>query len=170
MPTLIGVDMAKTVYAREQGQRFNGDASLTVVVCPSCHVTYAIPTSFDRAAREHNSGHNPRNCWNVCCPFGHSWHYTGLNPEQELRRQLERERDRRAQAVARADQAEASRRSQKSAATRARNERDRIKNRVVHGVCPACNRSFKQLRRHMNRMHPEYTHQCDTAKGDVDEG
>jgi uncharacterized protein (UPF0212 family) len=28
--------------------------------------------------------------------------------------------------------------------------------RVGHGVCPCCNRSFAQLRRHMAAKHPEY--------------
>lgn len=32
----------------------------------------------------------------------------------------------------------------------------RIKNRVKHGVCPCCNRSFKQLADHMKTQHPDY--------------
>jgi hypothetical protein len=32
----------------------------------------------------------------------------------------------------------------------------RIKKRVAAGVCPCCNRSFKDLARHMAGQHPDY--------------
>ena len=33
----------------------------------------------------------------------------------------------------------------------------RQKKRAAAGVCPCCNRTFKQLARHMERKHPNYT-------------
>lgn len=32
----------------------------------------------------------------------------------------------------------------------------RLKNRVKHGVCPCCNRTFRQLAEHMKTKHPDY--------------
>jgi len=32
----------------------------------------------------------------------------------------------------------------------------KIKKRVKHGICPCCNRTFKQLAAHMKNKHPEY--------------
>lgn len=32
----------------------------------------------------------------------------------------------------------------------------KVKNRVKNGVCPCCNRSFSDLRRHMESKHPDY--------------
>lgn len=32
----------------------------------------------------------------------------------------------------------------------------KTKKRVSNGVCPCCNRTFKQLARHMENKHPEY--------------
>lgn len=32
----------------------------------------------------------------------------------------------------------------------------RIKNRIGNGVCPCCNRTFKNLARHMSGQHPDY--------------
>ena len=32
----------------------------------------------------------------------------------------------------------------------------RLKNRVGKGVCPCCNRSFANLKRHMASQHPEF--------------
>jgi hypothetical protein len=148
----------KTVYEASEGQRFSADTQLNVVECPTCHVTYAIPASFHRAARKYNSAANPSNYWEVCCPFGHSWHYTGLDEEQRLRRRLEASRESAGFHAARADQAEASARGQKAAATRARNERDRILYKVRAGVCPVkgCGRSFKNVRRHIASQHPDF--------------
>lgn len=33
----------------------------------------------------------------------------------------------------------------------------RIKNRIANGVCPCCQRTFKNLARHMKGQHPNYT-------------
>ncbi len=33
----------------------------------------------------------------------------------------------------------------------------KLKKRISAGVCPCCHRSFKQLRQHMARMHPDYS-------------
>lgn len=44
---------------------------------------------------------------------------------------------------------EFSRRAEKGAKTR-------IQNRVKHGVCPCCSRTFKQLAAHMKMKHPEF--------------
>lgn len=139
----------RTVYGAKEGERFSADTELHVVACPSCHVTYAIPQSFYRAARKYNQNSSPSDYWEVCCPFGHSWAYTGLNREQKLEEQLRVANDRAGRLAAERDQTEARRRSQKGATTRA-------KKRHAAGVCPACNRSFKQLREHMERMHPDY--------------
>lgn len=32
----------------------------------------------------------------------------------------------------------------------------RLKKRIANGVCPCCNRSFKNLHLHMENQHPEY--------------
>jgi len=47
------------------------------------------------------------------------------------------------------DHKEAQRRAEKAAKTR-------IKNRIGNGVCPCCNRTFKDLASHMKCKHPEY--------------
>ena len=35
----------------------------------------------------------------------------------------------------------------------------RIKKRVANGVCPCCNRTFKDLAAHMSTQHPDYIEQ-----------
>lgn len=143
-----------TRYPNSEGGKFSADTSLTVVSCPSCHMTYAIPSSFQASAHKH-SGTGP-DAWSVCCPLGHQWHYTGPTTEEKLRDQLKRARDRAAQQASRAEQAEASARAQKAAKTRIKNQRDRERQRIGRGACPCCNRHFADVERHMANKHPDH--------------
>ncbi len=80
----------------------------------------------------------------------------GETAEQKLRR----ERDRLAQRIAERDD-EIRRQCEMREATErqlsaTRGVVTRIKNRVGHGVCPCCNRTFGDLYRHMSTKHPGY--------------
>lgn len=140
--------MSKTIQFEANGYIFTTYGSLETTTCGSCGIPFAIPTemlNWSRAA--------PRR-W-FWCPAGHQLNFDGKSDAQKLkdaRDQLARER-------ASHEQTSASLKAQKAAATRARNERDRIKTRVTHGVCPCCNRTFKQLAAHMKNKHPGYEHQ-----------
>ena len=89
------------------------------------------------------------------CPNGHS-QWFGESSEDELRQ----ERDRLKQRLAQKDDEIAEEREKKNAARRSlraqKGQVTRLKNRVKAGVCPCCNRSFLNLRRHMDNKHPEY--------------
>lgn len=142
-----------TVIA-QRGETFAGYNTLTTMCCPSCGVLYALPERLIAAARERG---NRERVW--YCPNGHELGYNDAPGEAEadkLRRQLEDERARAGRQSARADQLESRLIAQKGAATRARNERDRLARRVQAGVCPCCNRTFKQLARHMATQHPDF--------------
>ena len=128
------------------GDTITGSGTLRVTDCPTCGVVYAIPDGLYKRGKRYKEKVS------IYCPNGHTWHYMGKTHEQELqglRDEVARERAAR-------DQAEANERGQRAAATRARNERDRLKQRGEAGVCPHCNRTFKQLARHMHSKHPEH--------------
>jgi hypothetical protein len=128
------------------GNTIDGVGTLHVTDCPTCGVVYAIPDGLYRRGQRYKENVA------IYCPNGHTWHYLGKTHAEELdelRDQVARQRSLR-------DQAEASERAQRAAATRARNERDRLKVRAAAGVCPCCNRTFKQLARHMETKHPDY--------------
>jgi Asp-tRNA(Asn)/Glu-tRNA(Gln) amidotransferase A subunit family amidase len=80
----------------------------------------------------------------------------GRTTEERLRADLNRQRELAGYLAAERDQAKAEARGQKAAKTRIKNDRDRIRDRVGAGVCPCCNRTFKQLARHMQAKHPDY--------------
>lgn len=120
--------------------------TLVVVTC-WCGINHAIPDNL-RSYQErcHRDGREPHY---VYCPLGHTHAPAGKGEAEKLRERLADERARSGRLAARADQAEARRRAQKAATTKARK-------RHAAGVCPCCNRSFKQLRRHMASQHPDY--------------
>jgi hypothetical protein len=119
---------------------------LVVATC-WCGIKHAVPEELhDRQARQHRDGVKQAS---IYCPLGHSYINAGEGEAERLRRELGWQRDRVARANARADQAEASARAHKGAATKARK-------RAAAAVCPCCNRSFVQLRRHMATKHPDY--------------
>lgn len=139
---------------RERGETFAGYTRLVVESCGVCGVMFAIPEPMKNAClRDHS-----REFW---CPNGHNVHYIGKTEAEKLREKLERETSRAGRLAAERDQARASERAQRGAATRARNERDRLNRRVAHGVCPCCGRTVKQLARHMETKHPGFVVEAD---------
>lgn len=148
--------MPTTVYSKADGQKFTSDfgTELVTVACAACGIVYAIPGKLYRSAQMYK-GDKPGG-WDLCCPLGHTWHYCGPTDEEKLRERLERERSRAGRLASQLDQARAGERGQRAAKTRFKNERDRLKTRTAHGVCPCCNRTFKQLAQHMSAKHPEF--------------
>lgn len=149
------------VYAASEGDKFNSDTILEFVDCPTCGITYAIPASLKRSALKWHG--DLSNGWKLCCPLGHTWWYVGKSEEEKLRERLQSERDRAGRLASERDQLKASLRGTRANASRTRKELKSVKTRVAHGVCPCCNRTFKQLAAHMKNKHPEYVEENATA-------
>ena len=113
----------------------NYTETLTVVSC-TCGISYAIPESLHAQMTDRSKS--------VYCPNGHQWHYT-----ESMEKKLQREKEKAARIQAQLDQTEASLIAQRGATTRMKNKVKRVEN----GVCPHCNRSFQNLRRHMESKH-----------------
>lgn len=112
-----------------------------------CGIRHAVPEELERhRLRQH---HNGRQVDSIYCPLGHAYVPAGKPETERLQESLQRERDRSARLAAEAEQAKASARAHKGAATKARK-------RAKAGVCPCCNRTFKQLARHMESQHPDF--------------
>jgi len=102
---------------------------------------FALTADFQRRRRDDHK--------NFFCPNGHPQHYTGASEAQELRRELDRAQSRLLRQEQRAEKAEHAR-DQIQKAHR------KMRQRVVNGVCPCCNRSFENLRMHMQSQHPDF--------------
>lgn len=125
---------------------------MTWNTCYKCKCKMWIPDELNIAAL------NARGEIPFHCAYGHRQFYLeGESEETKLRR----ERDRLAQRLAEWQDEARSEREKKEAAERraaaARGQVTKIKNRVGHGVCPCCNRTFENLARHMNSKHPTFT-------------
>lgn len=113
---------------------------LELVDCANCGVIFGLPAHLAEARRRIGGS-----CY---CPNGHylSWKSTELD-------RLQREVNAARVAVAAArDQLGAAERS--NAALRGVITKER--KRVGNGVCPCCNRTFANLARHMDGVHPGY--------------
>lgn len=113
---------------------------LSTMSCGHCAIPFAIPEALHEALIDNGK--------RFYCPNGHCISYTE-SEANKLRKRLEAERNERARVSAERDQAQASARAQKGVATKARK-------RAAAALCPCCNRSFVQLRRHMASKHPDF--------------
>jgi hypothetical protein len=126
---------------------------LVVVTC-WCGMSHAVPAELrGHQERQHNDGRKQRD---IYCPLGHTYVIAGKGRAAALEEALGRERSESARLAAERDQAEASARAHKGAATKARK-------RAAAGVCPCCHRTVKQLAEHMKTKHPNFDPEASDA-------
>lgn len=122
-----------------------GDENVVAIRCGSCAVLHAFPAIIYDTARQQGG------FWS--CPNGHrrGW---ARGEDQEALEVTRRERDRLKQENARlAEEAAAAERKRLTAERAVK----RHKTRSAAGLCPCCNRSFTNMRRHIETKHPEYS-------------
>lgn len=127
--------------------------TLYVQECCACSITFAVPEDFDQ--RRRNDGKT------FYCPAGHSQSYTKSELDR-VREKLAREQAARERAQAREIHEHDQRIAAERSASAYKGRVTRLKNRAAAGVCPCCNRSFENLRRHMSTKHPDFTETADS--------
>lgn len=110
--------------------------------CCNCGMQFAMTEDFQRRRREDRKS--------FYCPAGHVQHYTGPSEAQKLKIELERKEQMLSAAQARAATAE----QERQQITRAHRK---MRERVMNGVCPCCNRTFQNLMQHMRSEHPDFS-------------
>lgn len=119
------------------------------ISCCECGLSFAVSEKFKADLRR--SGNE---FW---CPNGHKQRYTETTADK-LRKELQREKEaheRTRSCVHSADQrTEAEKRSHSAT----KGKLTKTHNRIKRGVCPFCNRSFENLRRHMETKHSDSCH------------
>ena len=112
-----------------------------------CGIQLAIPSDLHAIATRQKD-------FTVWCPLGHKYIY-GDTTEDKLDEERRRRQEAERQKQATRELLEFEQRSH--AATRGHVTRKKKQlARVKEGVCPCCNRTFKQLARHMKSQHPEF--------------
>ncbi len=123
--------------------------SFARLVCGECGIEHYVPKAFD----DNQVALGSKGGWD--CPNGHRRVYR--ESEADV---VRRERDLLKQRIAQKDDEIRFQRQHREAAERQAAARKgqitRLKNRAAAGVCPCCNRSFENLRRHMDHKHPGF--------------
>lgn len=128
-----------------QTQTFIG--TLVVEYCYKCGMPFGMTRDYnDQKRRDRTSFH---------CPNGHAQVYAGKTEEQKLREQLADKQgtidwyaNRNTELHDKITNLKYTNRALKAAKTK-------IMNRVKNGVCPCCNRTFKDLQSHFKSVHPD---------------
>lgn len=118
--------------------------TLKVLTCWSCSVQFALPLRmYQGFEKEPERFYCPKGCRLI---LG--------EPEWKKELRLARQDATWYKERAAENHALAEKRKRQHAATKG--QLTKTKNRVAHGVCPCCNRTFKNLADHMQTKHPEY--------------
>ena len=132
---VCNIDLANSIF-------ISMGTSFRIIECGSCHIVYGMPVEyFENRRKDHGSWR----CPNTDCDS--TWSYSGENTEEKLKRQLSA-----ANEMARRFELEG--KVSERAARAYKGQVTKIKKRIVNGVCPECNRCFKNVRRHMEAKHP----------------
>lgn len=122
---------------------FIESVTLEAIDCGSCGATFALNAKFLENARRSKGGYT--------CPYcrtGWGWQ---KSEAEKLREQLEEKQSE----LTRARCETINERRLKETADSLAAESARKLARVTNGVCPCCNRTFKNLARHMATKHPK---------------
>ena len=128
----------------ESALAFDTLVTLEPISCCICGVAFGVPSHMkEKRLNDQQS---------FFCPNGHKQHFTGLSEVERLRKQLETADNSRKFYERRLGEEVRSKRAVRASLTKAKKKLDR----VSHGVCPCCNRTFQNLRRHMSTKHPRF--------------
>lgn len=126
--------------------------TLEICTCGECGIAFGMPERYMRERREDGK--------TFYCPNGH--------PRVFREPEIERLKKEVAAAERKVTQYQNWYKAEQSDHQHTRNRLSatkgvvtKTKKRIANGVCPCCNRTFKQLAAHMKNQHPEYE---DTAQ------
>jgi hypothetical protein len=128
---------------------------LTVMTCPNCAGSYALSQAFLDEARSKGGF---KQCW--CCPYCKGSRGYGQSKHDlekaELQKQLDQSQKEKQWLTERRDYAQKESDHFRRSRDGLKSQLTKVKKRIGHGTCPCCNRSFEDLRRHMESKHPEF--------------
>ena len=125
----------------EAAFRVQYNVNFSVITCCSCRFDFAV--RIDALERWKEKG------FTFVCPSCRNTQWFGESESDRLRRKLER-----------AEKSLESANEQKLFLERQiaaeKGAKTKLKKRLSNGVCPSCNRSFANLKKHMECKHPDF--------------
>lgn len=116
-----------------------------------CGIRQAVPRELYDYAQT-----NPREV-TIYCPVGHAWVFGGKSAAEKERERAELLAQELAAANTRALREREAREFAERQASAYKGQATKARKRAAAAACPCCNRTFVQLRRHLETKHPEYT-------------
>jgi hypothetical protein len=120
--------------------------TFVVIDCGECGVQFGLSERFQQGKRESGG--------TFYCPNGHPRVYR-VSELDETREKLANEKRNAEFWRQRTSEARKETEAERRSKAAVKGQLTKVKNRVGHGVCPCCNRSFENLKRHMTSKHPE---------------
>lgn len=114
----------------------NTNIELGVVECCACGIAFGISSLRLRTLKKDHE--------TFYCPNGHKQWFPAETEEEKLKKELKKKEQELAEKVIQSLQLE-----------NKLSDANRKLKRVAKGVCPCCNRSFQNLKKHMETKHPE---------------
>lgn len=124
-------------------QTYSG--TLVIEHCYKCGVVMAMPAGF-RYKRKQDQRE-------FYCLNGHQQYYPGETDAQRLQRELEATQNELRAANNGKEFWRKSTEAQERKTASAKGQKTKILNRIKKGICPYCNRYFKNLHRHVDSQH-----------------
>lgn len=123
------------------------DTNLSETTCGTCGIIFAIPTVFHQERKDTGG--------DFYCPNGHCLVYRETRMDQ-LQRRLNHLKQNEAclQDCIKEESQRANAAERRSSAFKG--QITRLKKRGSAGICPCCNRSFINMKRHMATKHPDW--------------
>lgn len=119
------------------------------IICCKCEFPFAVTAATkERWVNEHTSFN--------CPSCGTSQAFRGKTTEEELREALERSQREVKWQTEFKEEARQESNKLRHRLNGTKGYITKLKNRVGNGVCPCCNRSFKDLHQHMKTKHPKF--------------
>lgn len=121
--------------------------TLTVKHCPVCYIQYAAPEAMFKKMQSTGG------TW--FCPNGHNLVFSE-NTIEKLEKRLKDAAEQSEYYSKRISSLHNQLTDKNNAIRAEKAAKTRLKNRIKNGVCPCCNRSFHNVARHMETMHPDF--------------
>lgn len=119
---------------------------LFVTDCAECGVVFAVTVELEKRRRQTGE--------RFYCPNGHTLVFREIEADR-LRKESDRQKDLIAQLDRRVANAQEDARAAHASLVATKGHLTRVKRRADAGVCQHCNRSFANVARHVEHMHPE---------------
>lgn len=134
----------------EAGLKYQETVTMVTEVCCNCGIAFGMPSNLVRVLRD-----DPEKSF--YCPNGHGQHYREPRTEKQLK-QAQQEAERLRTQLTQKDSINA---QLEGVIKRQKAKLDRVEK----GVCPCCNRTFKNLARHMENKHGVKSNQNEKRVG-----